>query len=132
MIRTASCTCGALKAECEGEPVRISVCHCLDCQRRTGAVFSTQAHWPEERVKLEGEAREFTRHGDEGYWGTFSFCPTCGGTVWYRIERRPGIVSVPVGAFADPNFPEPRVSVWEERRHPWVALATEGPLDRSD
>jgi hypothetical protein len=119
-----------LSAVCEGEPVRISACHCLDCQRRTGGVFSIQAHWPEAQVTLSGEAREFTRHGDEGYWGTFSFCPACGGTVWYRIERRPGVVSIPVGAFADPAFPEPRVSVREERRHPWVAFATEGEMER--
>jgi hypothetical protein len=32
-IRTATCRCGRLKAECKGEPVRVSVCHCLDCQR---------------------------------------------------------------------------------------------------
>ncbi len=31
-------------------------------------------------------------------------------------------MTVPVGAFADPNFPAPRVSVWEDRMHPWVGL----------
>ena len=31
-------------------------------------------------------------------------------------------ITVPVGAFADLNFPAPRVSVWEERMHPWVGL----------
>ena len=29
---------------------------------------------------------------------------------------------MPVGAFADPNFPSPRISVWEDRMHPWVGL----------
>lgn len=132
MIRTARCECGALSATCEGEPVRISVCHCLDCQRRTGSVFSAQGHWPEEQVTLTGEAREHTRRGDEGYSATRSFCPTCGVTVWYRIERRPGIISVPTGAFADPTFPEPCFSVWEERRHSWVRIETEGPIERMD
>jgi hypothetical protein len=31
-------------------------------------------------------------------------------------------VSVAVGAFADPSFPAPRVSVYDSRRHPWVQL----------
>jgi hypothetical protein len=31
-------------------------------------------------------------------------------------------VSVAVGAFADPHFPAPRVSVYDCRRHPWVQL----------
>ena len=31
-------------------------------------------------------------------------------------------VSVAVGAFADPGFPPPKVSVYDSRRHPWVRL----------
>jgi hypothetical protein len=31
-------------------------------------------------------------------------------------------VSVAVGAFADANFPPPRVSVYDCRRHSWVQL----------
>jgi hypothetical protein len=31
-------------------------------------------------------------------------------------------VGVAVGAFADPNFPAPRVSIYDSRRHPWVQL----------
>lgn len=29
---------------------------------------------------------------------------------------------VAVGAFADPSFPAPRVSIYDSRRHPWVHL----------
>jgi hypothetical protein len=32
------------------------------------------------------------------------------------------ITSVPVGAFADPGFPAPQISVYDSRRHPWVQL----------
>jgi hypothetical protein len=31
-------------------------------------------------------------------------------------------VRIPVGAFADPGFPTPQVSIYEEHRHPWVGL----------
>jgi hypothetical protein len=34
----------------------------------------------------------------------------------------PGLVAVAVGAFADPGFPPPTVSVYEARRHPWVVV----------
>ena len=36
--------------------------------------------------------------------------------VYFWID--PEHIAVPVGAFADPNFPAPRVSVWEDRMHP--------------
>ena len=29
---------------------------------------------------------------------------------------------MPVGVFADPSFPPPTVSVYDSRRHPWIAL----------
>jgi hypothetical protein len=41
--RHAACSCGQLQLTIEGEPLRISMCHCLACQRRTGAVISNQA-----------------------------------------------------------------------------------------
>lgn len=44
--RTASCSCGQLQIEVQGEPVRVSVCHCLACQRRTGSLFGEQARFP--------------------------------------------------------------------------------------
>ena len=33
-----------------------------------------------------------------------------------------GLVAIPIGAFADPDFPPPRFSVYEKRKHPWVAI----------
>ncbi|HYG30755.1 MAG TPA: GFA family protein [Allosphingosinicella sp.] len=126
--RRASCQCGALTAVARGEPARISVCHCLDCKKRSGSAFAYGATYPEERVEASGPAKTFRRVGDEGFWGEFSFCPDCGSTVTYRIERRPGMLTVPVGAFADPDFPEPTVSVYGERRHKWCVLATQGPV----
>jgi len=120
--RTASCRCGQLTATCEGEPVRISVCHCLDCQKRTGSAFAAQARWPDERIVVRGESKTWVRIADSGHRATYSFCPECGSTVAYIIEGWPGVVAVPMGAFADPDFPAPRFSVYENRKHPWTAV----------
>ncbi len=120
--RVAECRCGQLRASCEGEPVRISVCHCLACQRRTGSAFAAQARFPAERVTLSGAAKTWTRLADSGASATYSFCPECGSTVAYQLDKFPGLVAVPLGAFADPTFPPPRFSVWEERMHPWTAV----------
>jgi len=120
--RLASCTCGKLTAIARGEPTRISVCHCLACQRRTGSAFGVQARFPEDAVTIAGESTQFARTGDEGTTARFHFCPVCGDTVFYRMDAIPGFVAIPVGAFADPDFPPPRVSVYEVRRHAWLHL----------
>lgn len=116
------CSCEQLKVMCSGEPVRVSICHCLACQRRTGSVFSVQARFPRDQVQIEGRAHEFVRVGDEGGRATFRFCPTCGTTVYYEIEAMPDVIAVQVGAFADPTFPAPQVSVYGVRRHAWAAM----------
>jgi len=118
--RLASCSCGQLTAQVVGEPARISICHCLNCQRRSGSVFATQARFPRERVTMAGESTTYVRAGDEGTRAFFHFCPRCGDTVWYEPEAMPDFVAVPVGAFADPGFPAPSVSVYESRMHRWV------------
>jgi hypothetical protein len=118
--RRASCLCGQLTVEVEGDPVRVSICHCLGCQRRTGSAFGVQARWPREQVRIDGDATEYVFAFPTIARSThFFFCPRCGATVYWA---GPEHITVPVGAFADPNFPAPRVSVWEERMHPWVGL----------
>lgn len=124
--RHAACSCGQLKLTCQGEPVRVSVCHCLECQRRTGSVFGTQARFHVKDVREEGEAKEFVRVGDEGHTIRMHFCGQCGTTVSWRIEGLEDFVMVAVGAFADPSFPAPGVSVYEERRPSWVTIP-DGP-----
>ena len=120
--RRASCSCGRLTATAHGEPVRISICHCLDCQRRTGSVFGEQARFPASEVDIEGRSESWVRTADSGNRITFHFCPFCGSTVYYRPDQEPDLIAIPVGAFADPMFPAPKVSVYESRRHSWVTI----------
>jgi hypothetical protein len=123
--REATCSCGQLRLSVEGEPLRISVCHCLACQRRTGSVFGVQARFHEDKVQVSGQRSEYTRTSDEGDERTFAFCPSCGATVFFRTSQAPAIVGVPVGAFADSAFPPPTISVFESRRHSWITVPTE-------
>ena len=55
--RMASCRCGQLKAMVTGLPVRVSVCHCLNCKKRSGSAFAVQARWPAEQVTIEGQSK---------------------------------------------------------------------------
>ena len=128
-MREAACSCGQLKATVEGEPIRVSVCHCLACQRRTGSAFGVQARFPADAVSVEGRYTDYVRISDEGDERTFHFCPDCGATVFYEIPGLDGI-AIPVGAFADPSFPGPVRSIYESRQHRWLTL--QGELERLD
>lgn len=123
--RLAACSCGRLTALVTGDPVRNSICHCLACQRRTGSPFAQQARFHREDVTVSGTSTAFVRVGDEGSRCTFHFCPVCGVTVYYEPEAMPDFISIPVGVFADPQFPTPTVSVYESRMHRWVVPPAE-------
>ncbi len=118
--RSAACSCGGLSILVEAEPIRISMCHCLDCQRRTGSAFGTQAWFPREKVTVNGLSSEYRRTADSGNKITYHFCPTCSSIVFYEAEVFPDWTAVPIGVFADPTFPAPFVSVYESRKHAWV------------
>ena len=79
--RRAACSCGQLHLTIEGEPSRVSMCHCLECQRRTGAVISNQARFRREQVTVAGETKVWTRTAESGNVLTFHFCPICGSTL---------------------------------------------------
>lgn len=130
MARLGRCSCGQLTIECEGEPVRTSICHCLECQMRTGSVFGAQVRFDQGHARPAGRARQFTRRADSGSEVTFSFCPDCGSTVHWTLAAQPGVVVVALGAFAEPGFGAPAHSVYERHKHSWVDV--EGIVDRLD
>ena len=124
--RIASCRCGQLKATVTGEPVRVSVCHCHNFKKRSGSAFAVQARWPAEQVMIEGRSGSFVKVADSGNRATFHFCPECGSDVHYDINGKfDGLVAIPLGAFDNPYFLQPRFSVWEERKHDWVEIVGE-------
>lgn len=119
--REARCCCGDLRAVCLGEPRLVSLCHCPACQRRTGGPFGIAAFFEEGQVTISGPSTDYARPSDSGHPVTFSFCPTCGGTVFWRPVRKPDWIAVAPGAFADPDFPAPTQAVYTEHRHAWLA-----------
>lgn len=120
MSRTASCVCGQLSITV-GETDGTGICHCLNCQRRTGSVFATLAGFPAPWT-VTGRATEYVHTGDQGGQARFRFCPVCGTNLFHTPEGIDDVVLVAVGGFADPAFPPPQDSVYSCRRHAWVTL----------
>ncbi len=117
----AVCSCGQLQIVCEGDPIRVSQCHCIACQKRTGAPFGIAAFFEKKAISATGESITYVRPSDSGFSIQFHFCGICGSTVYWFPTRLPDRIAVAVGAFADPEFPPPTQSVFEESRHSWVS-----------
>ena len=117
------CLCGRIRFVARGEPLRVGVCHCLDCRKHHGALFHASAIFPADAVEVSG--------APESYEGRF-FCPKCGSSVF---STSPGEVEVHLGALNEPNVFAPSYELWTARREDWLPpfhVAERFEKDRED
>jgi len=103
--RVAHCSCGSLRAETVGEPTTVATCFCEECQRRTGSAFGISTYWPRANVELSGSTTRYVREGQEGRKVTYYFCPNCGSSVYWELDRRPGQIGISGGSFLIRVYP---------------------------
>ena len=123
--RRAQCSCGSLSVRTLGAPTIVAVCHCIECQRRTGSAFGVSTWFNIEQVQFEGESKSYIRTASENRKLITEFCPICGTSLYWQADLRPGMIAVALGAFGDPDFPMPTRSIWEINRHKWVDFSCE-------
>ena len=121
-MREARCSCGGLRLTLSGVAPDVVACHCIECQRRTGSPFGAIAYYPADAVTISGVPKQYTRATATGRKFHNYFCPECGTSVYFKADNHPTKLGVALGAIADPNFPAPVRSVWEQSRHPWVEI----------
>jgi hypothetical protein len=85
------------------------------------------AYFTRDKLSFHGEAREFVRNTDSGNTFHTFFCPACATSLYFFSSRDPNRVGVAVGAFADPTFPPPQRSVFDESKHAWITLPADMP-----
>lgn len=119
----AKCSCGAVALSLPGPSRLVVACHCIDCQRRSGAPFGVGAFYPAEAVTISGTPKQSVRTAASGGKVRNHFCPDCGSTVYWKADNLPAMIGVAVGAIADPDFPAPTRSVFEQSKHAWVGIS---------
>jgi hypothetical protein len=100
------CVCGSVRFKASGEPMRVTVCHCRWCQRRTGTAFGAEVVYEAGQVEFtKGETTRYRHVSDEsGRWLEVEFCGRCGSNMGFTLEAVPGVRTLPAGAFDDPSW----------------------------
>jgi hypothetical protein len=93
------CVCGGVRYVAQGDPERVTICHCTWCQRRTGSAFGVEVVFRIENVALAGEALRTWRHVSDqsGRWLDQDFCSRCGANIGLTLEAVPGIRTIAAG-----------------------------------
>ena len=118
---TGGCLCGAVRLETAGEPYRVGICHCLDCRKHHGAVFFAAAIFPADAVTITGTTSAYKNR---------NFCPTCGSSVFARVDDE---IEVHLGCLDAPSQLKPTYENWVIRREDWLPpfdVAHSYPRDR--
>lgn len=79
-----SCHCGATHWTLEGDPGSITACNCTLC-RRYGVLWAYD--YENERIRLYGPTRTYTRVGKANPALEIHFCEACGGVMAWRGLR---------------------------------------------
>lgn len=125
MPHNGRCHCGAIRYELAAEPKDVSLCHCIDCRRSSGAPVVAWAGFAEGDLKVtRGAPKTINSSGA----AMRSFCADCGTGLFYRnAEFLPGIVDVQVATLDDPEALPPTVHIQTAEQIGWMRTAHELP-----
>jgi hypothetical protein len=120
---SGACHCGAITIEGEADPERVSVCHCTDCQARTGSAFGVSVPVAGNTLKMTGKPTTYVKTtAESGNPRLQAFCPTCGSSIYSTSpgEGQQASYMVRVGILRESNQLTPKRQNWFRSARTWV------------
>ncbi len=91
------CLCGAITFETSAMPQGVSMCHCSQCRRQSGGIWSS-AFVAQDALIITGDVRWFAA-SDTAQRG---FCPRCGSFLFWQGTGE-DTISFALGAVDNPT-----------------------------
>ncbi len=119
---TGGCSCGVVRYRIDGAPLAAYLCHCTDCQRRTGSAFAMALLVSARDFSIEeGKPRKVKKIRPSGRVSINCHCPTCLVRI-YTISEGSEILSLRPGTLDRPTAIEPVAQLWTRSAHPWALV----------
>jgi hypothetical protein len=124
---SGGCICGSIRYVCTRAPVATLNCHCLDCQRSSGAPFASGFIVRAAEVEITGRPKTYSVRGGSGRLATRSFCSDCGAPLFTHGEAAPEFMSIRFPTLDKLSEFRPMLDIWTSSAQPWVCLSQEIP-----
>ena len=87
---SGQCLCGQVRLSVRGEPLRVGICHCTDCQTLTGTAFRVTVPAARESFTLlKGAPRTYLKTtAESGSLRVQAFCDNCGTPIYAAAEGK--------------------------------------------
>lgn len=95
MSTKGSCNCGKVTVTLDEVPDSTLLCHCYNCRKSSGGIFSVNLIVPKGKFHIDGEIKEYKDpNSDSGNIATRYFCPNCGSPIRTDTVTRPNAVII--------------------------------------
>ncbi|MGL5011842.1 MAG: GFA family protein [Paracoccaceae bacterium] len=105
-------------------PSVVSLCHCADCRRQTGAPVAAFACFAEGDVVVD-PSQEPAAAVTPGV--TRGFCRNCGSPLTAQFDYLPGQIYIPLGILDQADVLAPALHSHEDARLPWLHISDDLP-----
>jgi len=92
-----SCLCGASKYAVLNQPIKMLVCHCINCKKFSGSEFAANIWFPRASFKdaASSQIRKYAdSNPDTERTLNRHFCGTCGCSLYITVPHNPAIISI--------------------------------------
>ncbi|MBS0409370.1 MAG: GFA family protein [Proteobacteria bacterium] len=129
------CICGKLRYRIADAPLAVFMCHCRNCQQRTGSAFAlSMLTFRKDFAVTAGESLWRDLPGGSGDLHRQHICPDCFTRTHTEMLAFPDIINVRPGTLDDATIATPIAQAWTSLAHPWaiapgVRCFEENPTD---
>ncbi len=120
---TGSCLCGAIRYAIDVPVTELRACHCIHCQRASGANGSINAVVPSAAFAItEGAPKRYASAAASGRTLYRYFCGDCGSPIYSQRATDPGTVVVRSGTFDNVEGMRITANIWTRSARPWAYI----------
>jgi hypothetical protein len=117
------CLCGSVRYRLCAEPLTSYVCHCTDCQRRTGSAFALSLIVPAQAIEVvRGTPTRYSATLADGRTKHGQMCAACGTRLWGEPRLHQAIRVLQPGTLDEPSLFPPVAHIWTRSALPWVVF----------
>lgn len=119
---TGECNCGAVTYTARSSSLLTYVCHCGNCQKRSGSAFGMGMVLPVDDFEVKGELSCWERVSDTGQRNPRYSCAVCGNVIYGLGAYTPGFAKLMPGSLRNTRDIQPDVHIWVENAQRWVFI----------
>lgn len=116
------CLCGDTRYRLDAAPLLVYMCHCHDCQIRSGSAFSLSILVRTADLTLSGSVNSTRRLTPKGREVEDNACPVCGTYMLAHALATADYTSLRAGTLDDASWAIPIAQTWVSSAIPWAVI----------